>query len=153
MRESLDNAQSELRRADHLLYVSLKYTRTVDVLKSIVDRLINAYDFIIEAILMNAQEKKEIESIPAIPRVRAELLQKTYPENETLNNYMTFYLLLRLISQAKFDRAREYRRHVTMTAHLEEGPIEVNIDIIGDYFHKSKEFVEFAENMIYGKNE
>ena len=30
----------ELKRVDHLVYVSLKYTRTVDVIRSIIDRLI-----------------------------------------------------------------------------------------------------------------
>jgi hypothetical protein len=44
MKESLSEAFEELKRADHLIYVSLKYTRTVDVIKSIIERLINAYD-------------------------------------------------------------------------------------------------------------
>ncbi len=42
MLESLDLAKEEIKRADHLMYVSLKYTRTVDILKSIIERLINA---------------------------------------------------------------------------------------------------------------
>ena len=39
MEESLRNALSELKRAEHSLFVSLKYTRTVDVIKHIVERL------------------------------------------------------------------------------------------------------------------
>ena len=41
MNTYLDKAKSELKRADHLIFVSLKYTRTVDVIRSIIERLIN----------------------------------------------------------------------------------------------------------------
>ena len=41
MIESLENAKEELKRIDHLIYVTLKYTRTVDVLLSVVERMVN----------------------------------------------------------------------------------------------------------------
>ncbi len=34
-----DSALQELKRADHLIYVTLKYTRTVDVIKNTIKRL------------------------------------------------------------------------------------------------------------------
>ena len=40
MTENLENAKEELKRIDHLIYVTLKYTRTVDVLLSVVERMI-----------------------------------------------------------------------------------------------------------------
>ena len=61
--ESLDNAKEELKRVDHLIYVSLKYTRTVDVIKSIIERMINAFDFSIRAGLEYAKGKKKIKAI------------------------------------------------------------------------------------------
>ena len=33
MKEALDNAKEELKRVDHLFYVSLKYTRTADMMR------------------------------------------------------------------------------------------------------------------------
>ena len=36
-----DNAKQELKRADHLLYVTLKYTRTVDVIKNTIKISVN----------------------------------------------------------------------------------------------------------------
>ena len=38
MSEYLVDSKQEINRADHLIYVSLKYTRTVDVIKSIIER-------------------------------------------------------------------------------------------------------------------
>ena len=60
MREEFEDAKSELKRVDHLIYVSLKYTRTVDVFKSIIERLINSYGFLIEGILASLKDRKKI---------------------------------------------------------------------------------------------
>ena len=57
MIEAVTNAVEELKRVDHLIFVSLKYTRTVDVLRSVINRLIDAYGAIIEGILKEMEEK------------------------------------------------------------------------------------------------
>ncbi|MFP4117508.1 MAG: hypothetical protein ACLFTR_01145 [Candidatus Woesearchaeota archaeon] len=41
----------EMKRIDHIIFVTLKYTRTVDVLKSIIARMIAAFDFMLDLIL------------------------------------------------------------------------------------------------------
>lgn len=51
MREPLFFASQELKRAEHLLYVSLKYTRTADVMQSFIARLVACFDFIIDGLL------------------------------------------------------------------------------------------------------
>ena len=144
MLESLDSAKEEIKRADHLMYVSLKYTRTVDILKSIIERLINAFNYGIEAMLL----KKKVRDIPKIPKLKLDLLKKNFPDDENLNNYLKLFQLFREIDKATFDRAREYRRHVTMTAHLDDKEIEVTIDIIEDYYEKTKEFIEYVESIV-----
>lgn len=144
MLESLELAKEELKRADHLMYVSLKYTRTVDIIKSIVERLINAFNFSLDAML----KKKKVKDIPKIPRMKIDLVRKNYPEEENLASFLKLYQLFREIDKATFDRAREYRRHVTMTAHLDDKEIEVTIDIIEDYYAKTKEFIEYVESIV-----
>lgn len=157
MREALNNAQKELGRADHLFHVTLKYTRTVDVLKSLIQRLINAIDFGIEALLLSCKEKKLITEIPELPRLRLEILKKEFSDDPEIQKYLNFFMLLRKIEKAKFDKAMEYRRHVTMTAHIDEKDekqqAEITIDIIGDYFRKAKEFINYVEEVIKPKTE
>ena len=58
MNEDLENAIQELKRVDHLFWVSWKYTRTFDVIRNTVERLINVYDFGLNCILEFAKEKK-----------------------------------------------------------------------------------------------
>jgi len=150
MEETLHNALSELKRADHSIFVSLKYTRTVDVIKNIIERLINTIDFCFEVLLMHAKNARRIAEIPTIPRLRVDAIRSLYAEDPAIQTFLEFYMKLKKIDKARFDRAQEYRRHVTMTAHLEEGPIEITIDIINDYFDRTKEFVTHVRTVVLG---
>lgn len=147
-REALERAQQELKRADHLIYVSLKYTRTVDVLKSIIERLITTMDNGLDALLHSAKAEGLVPAVPTLPRLKVEAVKKAYAEHEQLRHYLQFYLLLRKLDKAKFERAQEYRRHVTMKAAVDEHEIEITIDIISDYFHKTKEFLTIIEQLV-----
>jgi len=144
MNEEYEQAKGELRRADHLMYVSLKYTRTVDVIKSLIERMLNTYDNLILALLKHAKERDP----PRIPRLRVELVRKHFAEDPSIMQHMSLYLLLRAIDRADFARAREFRRHVTMTAHLDDKEVEVTIDIAEDYYRKVKEFVKYIGGIV-----
>lgn len=150
MKEALEKAKEELKRADHLIYVSLKYTRTCDVFKSIIERLINAIDFMIESMLKKIRETKAIDNIPPQPRAKC-ILCADKTDHPELKEMCKFYLLLKDIDRAKFKREREYRRHVTMVLDLDGKKFEVNIDIITDYYKKVKLYYEIVEKIIYEK--
>ena len=78
--DSLMQAKQELKRADHSIAVSLKYTRTVDVIKSIIKRLINTITHILDALLEKAKEDGKIKEMPKIPGLKAEHVKKIYSE-------------------------------------------------------------------------
>jgi len=154
VQESIQNALQELKRADHSIAVSLKYTRTVDVIKSIIERLINTISFSLDALLRHAKAQKKLTELPTLPRIKVEQVKKLYADDRTIIDFCDFFLLLRRIDKAKFGRTQEYRRHVTMTAHLDDGEsIEITIDIISDYFERTKEFLNYVARLIHGGQE
>lgn len=149
MNDFLINANEELKRVDHLIYVSLKYTRTVDVIRSIIVRLIDAYNYLFEGLLEGLLSKKKIKEIPVAPQQRCQVLQEQYSKDPIVLEYVTLYLLLRKLSRAKYSEKNEFRRHVTMTAHFEgQEDIPVDIDIISDYYHKTKEFLDYVKGLM-----
>lgn len=153
MNEYLDNAKEELKRADHLIFVSLKYTRTVDVLKSVVERLINAFDFGIIALLEYLKEKKKkIKEYPNVVLIKCDLIKKKFKDNE-LSNYLDFYLLLRKVSKAKFTKRLEYRRHVTMIADVDGNFVEINLDNLKEHYNKTQDFINYVEMIVDRKKE
>ena len=150
--EYIYEAKEELKRVDHLVYVSLKYTRTVDVIKSVIDRLINFYDFAILELLQHAKNKKKISDFPKTPVLRAEMLKKAYPDNNELDEHTAIYLLLRKINRAEYSRKNEFRKHVTMTANIDDGEVvEVTISTLMENYDKAKSFVQAVRNIVEGK--
>ena len=72
----LQDAKEEIKRADHLIYVSLKYTRTCDIILNIFKRLITAYDYAILASLEKSKEEGKTTVIPESKMLRAEMLYR-----------------------------------------------------------------------------
>ena len=154
MKESFDLAVQELKRVDHLFWVSLKYTRTVDVIKHVIDRLINCIGYGLEALLKYAKEKKLVTAIPENAGLRCDLLKKTFPDNAELMDYINFYLTLRKLSKAEYTRREEFRRHVTMIATIDKGEIvEVSIDTLKQDYDKTKTFIHFVKRTINEEKE
>lgn len=151
MKEYLNKVKNEIKRIDHLFFVSLKYTRTVDVLRNVIKRMISAFDEGIAALLEYAVRNKKIKKseIPPAPRLRLELVKSLYSSDERIREFMDFYLNLRKIIQAKkYTKKEEHRRHVAMITEIEPNNfIEVNIDLLSEYYKKTKEFLEYLEGM------
>jgi hypothetical protein len=146
--EAFRQARVELARADHLLFVSLKYTRTVDVIKNLIKRLLATYDFLWHTILMHDVEKGLLEDIPSLAIVKLEKIKELHPDDEMLTNFAKFYVLLKKLDKASFERKLEFRRHVAMIAELNGDIVHVTIDVISDYYHRTKELFKYIKEMI-----
>jgi hypothetical protein len=136
-----DNAKNELKRADHLLYVSLKYTRTADVIKSIIKRLISSFEFVFEETLNYLKEKKKIKAIPVSKRAKVDAIHR-YCKRLDIEEHLKLYTLLKEIDKADFGRREEFRKHVTLIAYLPtRGNFDVDVPKVTEFFKQTKEFV------------
>ncbi|MBN2567052.1 hypothetical protein JXB02_03145 [Candidatus Woesearchaeota archaeon] len=153
MRDYLDEANEELKRADHLIYVSLKYTRTVDVFKSIIMRLINCFNFIIDGLLEMLLRQKRIAEVPAAYIPKVELLKKTFPDDAYLIENLDRYLLFRKLDKAEYTKANEFRRHVTMSAAVAPSTIiDVTIDSVTEHFKQTTELLHYINETFGGED-
>ncbi|MCX8146965.1 MAG: hypothetical protein N3D84_00680 [Candidatus Woesearchaeota archaeon] len=152
MIDNLRNAKEELKRADHLIYVSLKYTRTCDIFKSIIERLINALDFIFNAMLKKLENEKKISSIPSQPISKCNLVREKF-NDDIVKEVTDFYIWLRQVNKSPFNRLREFRRHVTMEVEIDGKKAEINIDNITEYYKKTKVFFDYVEKIIKKEKE
>lgn len=147
---AIEQAEYELKRVDHLIYVSLKYTRTVDVIKNIISRLISTYDYVWDDFLQKAHKEKKVYEIPPAPGARCALIKKLWADDEIILDYVAFYQLLRQFNQAEYTAHKEFRRHVSMRAVFANGDVkELNIDIITEYYAKTKQFLEHIRKEYY----
>lgn len=142
MKDYLDKVKEEMKRVDHIIYVSLKYTRTVDVIRHAIDRMISAFDHGMEAILQKVKRRRKTLEIPVQPIMKCNLVREIFKDDEEMNKFLDFYLLLRSLAKADYAKREEYRRHVTMISELDSGKKEINIDILNEYEKIMKDFVE-----------
>ena len=97
MEDHLLEGREELKRLEHIIYVSLKYTRTVDVIINALQRMVSTFDFIVEAFLEKARHDGLIDSIPKSPALRANKVGEFNPGDKELQNYLQFYSFVQLI--------------------------------------------------------
>jgi peptide subunit release factor RF-3 len=142
----IEEPREELKRADHLIFVTLKYTRTCDVIKNTIHRLINAYDLAIIRALEILKEKKKIESIPLTPISRAENFKSLHRRNKDIMKFMAFYFLLKRIDRAEYTKRGEFRKNVCLTVMDKEDLIEVDIPMLHEYFERTRSFVLLLES-------
>ena len=145
--ETIQEAREELKRADHLLFVSLKYTRTSEVIKSIVERLSSTIGLLIEALLKKAEKDGKIEIIPASPGHRCESVKKLYSE-EQVQEMANFCLSLRKILRSNTNSQSEYRRHVTLIVEMDDGELEINMPLIHAYYEKTKGYTVYVRELV-----
>ena len=150
MKESMENAREELKRIDHLIYVTLKYTRTVDVFVSIIERMIGTYEFLVDALVKHAISQKRTFEDPDIPLAKAKLVVKLY-DSKKIKDCIEHYLMLRKLRRANYEKTCEFRRHVTMTSLVEGKVIKVDIDSITADFHSLRDFVDYVDKKISEK--
>jgi len=147
--QTLVESKKEMVRVDHLIFVSLKYSRTVDVIKSVIKRLISTYEIAMRALLENALEGEKLKQALHGPKTMRDAVNASYPEAK---DYMEFYRFLRELDKAKVDaRLNEFRRHVTLVAKIANEPYYIKIETVEEYYEKTKKFIELAEKALQKK--
>ncbi len=148
MEEAMHDAKQELKRVDHLIYVSLKYTRTADVLKNVIERLLSAYDKMVLALLRMAKEKGLIEDVSPAPLRRYEQVKETFPEEKTFLDIAEFFVYIKKLSKLEYGSECEYRRHVAMLFEIDGKKVKFDIDTATEYYKTAKEHSLYLESHI-----
>ena len=149
MIESLSDAKEELKRVDHLIYVSLKYTRTADIFINTISRMIDAYNHMFDALLEYCVGQKRIDALPGSPIEKGNLLKELYPDDQQIIDNVHLYFMLRKIFRAKIhEKTQEYRRHVTMKVMVDNREEIINIDIITQYYLFQNDMFNKIKNLI-----
>ncbi len=153
MNEYLFEAREELKRLEHIIYVSLKYTRTVDVIIGALNRLINVNDLIIEGFFIQAQEEDPKVILPKSPALRATRLGEMFPEDKDLQKYLEFYAFLKTVLKSPHQKREEFRRHVTLMVEFEKSTAEIDIDNLTSCEKFVHRFYRYALEKIMGIKE
>jgi len=144
-------AKEQLKRVEHLVYVTLKYTRTVDVLINVLLRMIEAYDASINALLrIQGVNHDDLSKIPVLEKIK-----KIEEKNDDLQikENMEIYLLIRKIVKSKnIEKHHEYRRPVALTTIIQGEEVKVDIDLVTNYYAILMSFYKLIETLSKNKD-
>lgn len=144
--EEFEDIKNEMKRAEHLYFVSLKYTRTGDVIISLIDRLISAMELSIDFLF----KIKDIKEVPDAPVQKAVQIKKAYQDDKIIGDMIDTYLMFRKIANSEKEVTGEFRRPLKVTVHIPdlEEPLELTIDSMQSYYEKTEKFVKHIGELL-----
>ena len=135
-------------RADHLLYVSLKYTKTCDVIVNLLLRWRKMIETSIEEILKHAKLRKKISSIPLSPLAKMEVVKKLFRKNKEFLEVIDVYEMLRKIEDLRKDRIGEFRKNVTLRVNYRGEEVDINLDKLKIYASMLEKFISTTKQFL-----
>lgn len=147
-----NNSKDELKRADHLIYVSLKYTRTGDVILSVITRLMNAIELSMDELLKWMEQKKKLKSVDYSKpyRIKVEWLKDKFKKDKAMNEMLDFYLFMLRIMKGEHDSKDEFRKNLRLISFDDKGELiaEVYMDDLKTYYKQTEGYVKNIEEII-----
>ena len=137
--------------ADHLLYVSLKYTKTCDVIKNLILRWRKMIETSVEAILRHAKKRKKISSIPSNPLGKIEVIKKLFKKEKNFLDAIEMYEMFRKIDELRTERIGEFRKNVTLKIFYQGNEINVNLEKLKEYADKLEKFISLTKQFLTSK--
>jgi len=124
----------ELKRVDHLYFVTLKYTRTADVILNTIKRMISSIEVSSNEVLEFLLEKGKVKEIPSMTKEKIEMIRNIALSDDDVE----FYYFLKKIERTEYTGREEYRKNVTMVTSF----VEVDIVLLGEYFERIQFMME-----------
>src|SRR3989344_1325993 len=143
--DQVETPEEELKRADHLVFVSLKYTRTCDIMKNAIKRMIAADELVMGEFLENMRKNKELENVPRTIKERVIMVKNILGSSG--KKYLALYNLLKKIDKAEYTATEEFRKNVTLRTKTST-PIDVKVENLYNYLDITKEFAAFMRQKI-----
>lgn len=137
----MENIIKEKISADHLLYVSLKYTKTCDVIINLLLRWKNMIEMGMDLLVERAKKQKKWRPVPDAPRAKLVQLKRIYANEKAIADTLELYELFRDVENLEKVRENEFRKGVNLRVNYKGQIVNINLD-------KLKEYSEILERFI-----
>lgn len=134
--------------ADHLLYVSLKYTKTCDVITNLLLRWSRMIETSINAILQHAKKKKKIKTIPTNPIGQIEAVRGLFKKDKNMQDVLDSYMMFRKIRELRTERIGEFRKNVNLRVYYQGKEININLEQLKIYSEMLEKFISNTKQFL-----
>ncbi|NCO11219.1 hypothetical protein CO038_01825 [Candidatus Pacearchaeota archaeon CG_4_9_14_0_2_um_filter_39_13] len=141
----MDNVIKEKISADHLLYVSLKYTKTCDVIINLLLRWKVMIELATEELIKKAKKNKKWKAVPEAPRAKLIQLKKIYADEPVVFETLELYEMFRDIEKLEKVRESEFRKGVNLKVTYGGKIISINLDKLKEYSDLLEKFISYLK--------
>lgn len=141
----MDTIIKEKISADHLLYVSLKYTKTCDVIINLLLRWKIMIDLGMERLIEKAKKAKKWKPVPDAPRAKLVQLKQLYDGVSPVHETLELYELFRDIEKLEKLRENEFRKGVNLKVFYKNIEININLDKLKVYSEILERFISYLK--------
>jgi hypothetical protein len=134
--------------ADHLLYVSLKYTKTCDVILNLLLRWRKMIDTSIERILKHALKKGKITKVEESPIGKLNQIKTLFKKDENFQKTIDFFMMLKKIEELKKERIGEFRKNVALKVTFRGEEVLINLEQLKIYADMLEKFISTTKQFI-----
>ena len=134
--------------ADHLLYVSLKYTKTCDVILNLILRWRKMIETANDEILEHAKKKKKIKTIPTNPIDKIKEIKNIMKDQKEFLEVIEMYEMFRKVEDLRKERIGEFRKNVNLKIFYQGKEINVNLEMLKIYAAKLEKFISITKQFL-----
>ena len=131
--------------ADHLLYVSLKYTKTCDVIINLLLRWKIMIELTLDKLVEDAKKSKKWKPVADAPRAKFLQLRKIYASDELISQVLDLYEFFKEIELLEKIRENEFRKGVNLKVSYKGQNVDVNLDKLKEYSNLLERFISYLK--------
>ena len=135
----MDDVIKEKISADHLFYVSLKYTKTCDVIVNLLLRWKIMIDMSMKILIKKAGKKWR--PVPDAPRAKLMQLRKIYARVPEVIETLDLYEFFRDLEKLDKKRENEFRKGVNLRVSFKGQVININLEKLKEYAAVLERFI------------
>ena len=151
MQETLEKIMKEKISADHLLYVSMRYTKTCDVMINLLKRWKIMMDYSFDGLLEKARRKKMVKAVPTAPKLKLDTIKETFKKNPEVMEAVKLYDVFRLIDVLQKTKEDEFRKGVCLRVIYQGTEIPINLVKLKEYYEILERFINYTKLFLLDK--
>ncbi len=131
----------EKTSADHLLYVSMKYTKTCDVILNLLARWKSLMELCFDTMLEKQKEEKKIPALPTNPKQKIEFIRMYFKKQKAVQEALPLFIFFKRVPELQKTREGEFRKNVCLKV-IEPGRVtEINLEKLKEYSETLERFI------------
>ncbi|MEA3248187.1 MAG: hypothetical protein U9Q73_00615 [Nanoarchaeota archaeon] len=144
----IENIVKEKTSADHLLYVSLKYTKTCDVILNLLARWKSLIEISFDALLEKGVEAGKVPHAPESPKQRVEFMKKYFKNSKEIQAIVPLYIFFKRVPDLNKTRRGEFRKNVGLMVIESTKTTEIDMEKLWEYAEIVEKFIDKVKKIL-----